>query len=477
MSESIDLSIDYDSTESPTLDAFHQDHSFLKAVMGPVGSGKSVACVMDTLFSAMAQEPSPGSKYRPFKSVAVRNSYRELQDTTIATYQAWIPPELGHYKSSEERFDAEIPLEDGTIVDFTQLYRALDTPKDARKLLSLEVSHAWFNEAREIPFGIIDLMQTRIGRYPAYDRHTGFGTTNPGIILDTNPPDEDSRFYEIFEELRPDGYRLFRQPGGREDSAENVVNLLPGYYDRLCQGKTDDWIKVYVDGLWGWVNEGKPIFPEYNDRVHCSDEVVPYIEGEPVYIGMDFGLTPAAVFLQLHGGTYYAIREIVTENLGAVNFIKAVSALLRGEFASSPIMGFGDPAGDQRSALNEAETVFTIIRDAGLPIDPAPTQDPVMRRESVAKLLQTLSIMGLPRLIVSPLCKYLRKGLRGAYCYKRLQVAGQDRYRDKPDKNIFSHICEALEYAMVGMGEGYNLIEAGSSGSNARVPKVIGNYG
>ena len=99
-----------------------------------------------------------------------------------------------------------------------------------------------------------------------------------------------------------------------------------------------------------------------------------------------------------------------------------------------------------------------------------------MRRESVSKLLGSLGFAGVPRLIVSPKCKYLRKGLRGGFCYKRLQVAGVERYRDTPDKSIYSHICEALEYLMVGLGEGYTLIES-PVGASQRVPKVHGVLG
>jgi len=258
-----------------------------------------------------------------------------------------------------------------------------------------------------------------------------------------------------------------------EPDAENMHNLIPGYYDRMCSGKSQDWVNVYVNALYGFVMDGKPIFPEYNDKIHCAAEPIPYIEGEPIYMGMDFGLTPACVFVQYHAGSYYAIDEVVTEDLGAVNFAKEVGRRLRGEYKSSKAIGWGDPAGDQRSAIRESETVFTVLHDAGLPIDAAPTQDPMVRRESVAKLLQALGITGVPRLVISPNCRYLRKGLRGAYCYKRLQVAGSERYTEKPDKNIYSHICEALEYLMVGVGEGYNLVREGTAmNAPASVPRV-----
>ena len=61
---------------------------------------------------------------------------------------------------------------------------------------------------------------------------------------------------------------------------------------------------------------------------------------------------------------------------------------------------------------------------------------------------------GKPRLIVLPKAKMIRKGLAGGFCYKRVMTAGEPKYHDEPDKNKYSHYVEALEYALVGEGEG-----------------------
>ena len=58
----------------------------------------------------------------------------------------------------------------------------------------------------------------------------------------------------------------------------------------------------------------------------------------------------------------------------------------------------------------------------------------------------------------SPKCAVTRKGMAGGYSYKRVQVAGDERYRDKPDKNRFSHPCDAAQYMMLGAGEGRSVI-------------------
>jgi hypothetical protein len=47
----------------------------------------------------------------------------------------------------------------------------------------------------------------------------------------------------------------------------------------------------------------------------------------------------------------------------------------------------------------------------------------------------------------------LRKGLQGGFHYRRMHIAGTERYTDEPDKNEFSHVVESAEYALLGGGE------------------------
>ena len=46
---------------------------------------------------------------------------------------------------------------------------------------------------------------------------------------------------------------------------------------------------------------------------------------------------------------------------------------------------------------------------------------------------------------------------------------GAERHHDKPDKNRFSHVVEAGEYAMLGAGEGKALIKRPER-ARSRVP-------
>ena len=64
------------------------------------------------------------------------------------------------------KFTTVQKLPDGTYAHVEFLFRALDKPDDIKKLLSLEVTGGWLNEAREIPKAIMDILIGRLGRYP-----------------------------------------------------------------------------------------------------------------------------------------------------------------------------------------------------------------------------------------------------------------------------------------------------------------------
>ena len=407
---------------------------------------------------AREQKPGPDD-IRQTRWAVVRNTYRELTDTTIKTWLDWFPEDIfGAFHHGN--MIHHIQHED---LDVEVLFRALDTPDDVKKVLSLELTGAWVNEAREVPKSIIDALGDRVGRYPSVRKG---GCTWRGLLLDTNSPDDDHWWYRLAEEERPDDWKFYAQPPGLVEvggewrtnpDAENLGNLEPDYYETRAAGKTRDYIKVYYCNEYGFVQEGKPIYPEYVDHVHCSQEILEPIPDRTLYVGIDFGLTPAAVFgQQTVAGQWRWIDELVTEDMGATQFAEVLGPILRNRYKGYDVEIYGDPAGDDR-AQTDKTTPFQILRGKGIDAWPAPSNDPVLRRETVATLLRRM-VEGEPGLIISPKCKITRKGMAGGYAYKRVQVAGDERYHDKPNKNRYSHPCDAAQYMMLGAGEGRSVI-------------------
>ena len=462
MSKNLDINLNY--TASKTMARFHWSDAFYRGLMGPVGSGKSTACCWEIILKAQNQVAN-AQGVRRTRWVVVRNTYRELLDTTIQTWSDWFPPAVFGAISSQTMSQTlrYTHPDKKTTVECEVLFRALDRPDDVKKVLSLEITGAWVNEAREVPKAIIDGLGDRVGRFPAVKDG---GCTWRGVIMDTNPPDEDHWWYRLAEEDRPTGWDFLRQPGGliEQDglfvpnpAAENLENLEPGYYLTRSHGKSPEYIRVYYCGQYGFVTQGKPVFPEYVDAVHCPGENYTPVMGLPVYVGLDFGLTPAALFAQrLSNGRWIWFDELVSYDMGITTFADLLAPKLRSELNGYELHIWGDPAGAIRSQTDE-KTCYQILRAKGIPANPIGDNSFTSRREAVAVPLGRL-IDGKPGLLISPKCKITRKGLAGGYCYRRVQVAGDERYHDKPDKNKFSHVVEAGMYAMLGAGEGRDQI-------------------
>ena len=450
---------------------FHQSNAFFRGIRGPFGSGKSVACCMEIMSRALEQAPYKG--VRRFRAVAIRNTYQELLTTTLKTWMEWVPRALIPVRESVPiAAKAELPLADGTILDFELLFVSMDRPEDARKAKSLDLTGIWLNEASELPEDILTVLTTRAGRYPPTDWG---GTAWRGIIADTNSPNTTSWWYRLAEQERPDGYEFFDQPPAMIDltpknagpldrrtyvpndgsygglPAENVEHHSGGflYYTNMVQGKSREWIDVFIMNKYGSVRSGKVVYPEYVDSLHHTGKPITASKARPLLLGWDFGLTPTVVIGQLtpYGGLN-VIKEVLGHDEGVLNFIRnRVKPLLSSEFTGFRYIGVGDPAGSQRTQTTE-DTCFRILRDEGLECNAAPTNEFVARREAVVWFLTRL-IQGRPAFQLSSDSPTLRDGFLRAYHYRKLAQQLQSMEQEhapRPEKNSASHPHDALQY-------------------------------
>lgn len=431
----------------PVVDAFLLSDAFVRGIRGPIGSGKSVACCVEIWRRANQQAPGPDG-IRRTRWAVIRSTFPELKTTTIKTWHSWFPQTVGQWREQGPPSHRIITGD----IDCEVLFLALDTPSDVAKLLSLELTGAWINEARETPKAVLDTLTGRVGRFPA--RKDG-GCTWSGVLLDTNPPDSDHWWYALAEEQQNEGFAFFSQPAGDSEHAENREHLPANYYERIRSGKTDDWVKVYIRGEYGFAGDGKPVYSEFRDSLHIQAREL--AKGLPLAVGLDFGLTPAAVVGQRRANGSWLLRdELVATDMGIARFAEQLKTLLAGKYGSHEVEIWGDPAGDQRAQTDET-TCYQMLAAKGVEAAPAPSNDFELRRSSVAAALSRL-IDGEPGLVIHPDCRTLRKGMAGAYCYRRVQIAGAEKWKDVPDKNHYSHVNDAAQYLMLGAGEGQQLI-------------------
>jgi hypothetical protein len=459
------------------VEKFHLDPSFVRIIMGPLGSGKTTGCCYEVLRRAMQQKPNSRG-VRATRWLVCRNTIPELETTTLPSWRQHFNTELGSWKmTSPITHSWKFPVGDGTHVHADIFFLGLDGPDAANKIRGMEITGAWLNEAKDIPRSVFDMITGRVGRYPP--KKDG-GPTWYGIIGDTNMPDDDHWMYVMAEQTHPEGWMFFRQPGGvykigdqwvLSANAENIAHLPENYYKNQLAGKSEEWIRVFLAAEYGYVADGRPVYPEYSDVHHVAD-LTP-IKGEPIYVGADFGLTPAAVFLQKDvWGRWLVMHELVTFDVGAAQFGRTIKRTLAERFPGCQLAGaWGDPIGAKRSATDEdIRTMFQILASVGVPFRAAPgNNELVLRRESVASPLTRL-VDGKPGLIIDRKCLKLRAGMSGKYCFKRVAVRG-DVFADKPDKNEYSHVAEALQYVMLGVGEGRELVE--NKNHRIQKPSVI----
>jgi hypothetical protein len=447
--------ISFTTEHVPTVKRFMMSDKRIRGIMGPFGSGKSSGMIWEIIRRGLQQKPGPdGIRYT--KWAVVRNTYPQLKSTTIETVLKWLPEyHFGKYKVADHEYTitgfkgAEIKL----------VFKALDSEEHVSNLLSLDLTGAWINEARQVPKAIIDGIDGRLDRYPPNDEG---GRTWTGMIMDTNPPDEESWWYDLFEIERPDNCEVFKQPSGLSPEAENICapgktpddypeghkpGLNNDYYTEMVKGKPKSYIDVYARGIYGYTKEGKPVYEScYNDDIHVSQEPLIPHKDRDLIISFDFGLTPSAIFIQSTPRGFVDIYdELISDGIGIKQFvIKHVKPLLATKYNGfNKIIVTGDPAGNQRAQTDE-KTCFDVLREEGFKVIPASSNDLVARTGAVEGFLSTLTD-GKATFRLDPSCKVLRKGFNSGYCFRRIQGSGE-RYTEEPMKNFWSHPHDGLQY-------------------------------
>lgn len=401
----------------------------------------------------------------------IRATFRQLESTTVATYKKIFGPMFGVpvKRVSGYHHTIKLSLGDGTKVECDVVFFPLASEQDIDNLMSLELTFAFINEARFIPKAVFTALMTRF-RYPGPDE----GVLNcwTGWWADSNAPDTDNWIYTTFEEQRPEGWEMFRQPGGvtkvggewvANPDAENLRNLAEGsdYYLEAMPGMAEDELSVLLGNQYGYIKEGKLIIPEFLDAFHVAKQPLEFNPlNKLIYVGLDFGLTPAATFLQCDSfGQWQAIEEMNSEDsLGIQTFGENQLKPRLNELGSR---GFefiitGDPAGEQ-GAQTDGATPFQKLTDIGIDASPAFTNDFEIRRSAIADACRTGTGNGDFCFLLSPKCSIMRKGFNQKYVYVETRKDLDPRgvvHKPQPLKNAYSHGIESCEYGMMGGGAG-----------------------
>lgn len=433
-----------------TVGDFMLDDHFGRLIIGPVGSGKSAGCFMELLRRAKLQEPFRGVRQTRF--AIVRNTLQQLRQTCLADIQLWLSP-ITHFYGRDSTIQVRFPLPDGTRVESDWMLIPLDTREDQQRLLSLNLTGAWVSEFREIPLSIIDALAGRLGRFPTK------AMVNPtwfGFIAESNPPDEDSEWYDKLEKEPPKNWGIFKQPGGMSPDAENVENLPPRYYENLVENNTQDWVNVHVHAKYGKSLSGQAVFrSSFKPDFHISKERLEAYIDMPLIIAQDFGRTPASLIGQVDPkGRILVIDELTSQDMGIEQFAtEKLRPLIVSKYPGYRMFMIGDPKGRDKTQVGE-ESAYDVLNRLGFDIFPAQTNNINARIQAVEQALLQQRGGGAMLLLDEEGAPLLCSAMKYNYRYKRKPSTGQ--LDEKPDKlHPWSDLADCLQYLCLSTNTRY----------------------
>ena len=483
----VDFSLDY--TANNTFAQVHMDINKYIFIRGSVGSGKSSGCILHIFLNAMKQAPGLDGVRRS-KYAVLRASYPNLKSTTIDSWvNDWFGPTIEIVYDIPIRGIVRMNHPDGkTSIEMKLVFLALDREEDVNKLQSLQINGAHLNETAEIPRGVYQMLKSRINRYPKrftldkvhpdyrdeykkyVDKYGKIGSIEPFIIHDYNSIPTEHWLYQIAEEEKPRNHTFYVQPPAlnmcskqqgfvkdAEDNwykinpnADNIENLSEDYYVDQVEGADPDWISVFVLNNYGNLRAGKPVYKMYDDRAHFTDKPFEVSKGIPIVIGMDTGLTPAAAFTQFtSSGQLVCFDELVTEDCSINEFAHDVLwPHLRNNYRGFDFRIVLDP--ENKRAQTDKKTARDILIKAGLPVSLGKTNNTAQRFESVVFFLRKKD-----GFYVTDQCPIIRKGFLSEFKYEKVSTTVKGtKWKEKPEKNIYSHVHEGLQYAAMEFVEG-----------------------
>ena len=467
--------------DGEVLAEYFWDRGELSIIQGPIQSGTSSASVMKIWAIAEEQEPDFDGVRRS-RWLITRDTYKELRETTIKTWLDWFPenewgslmraePALHHLKRKHSSGD-------GTLVDCEVIFIAIPDPDVAEQVCaSYEITGFFRNEGQFCEKAVIDELLSRCGRYPSMKN--GPGATWHGGFVDLNAPREGHWIpymrgdlplpQEWSEEqkaeyVKPAGWKFFVQPPGLVEKkidgkvvyqanpkAENQKHTKKNYL-QIITGKSKEFIDRRVMNKVGLYSDGKPVYPTFSEYEHIAPSDMGPSPGATIIVGLDFGRDPAAAFMQCVNGHWVLLSELIGDNESAQLFAPRVRRHLAQKYPGHKAEFWGDPRGADGVQSVET-TAYDVFQANGMRVLPATTDNnPEMRRSTVEAVLERRNAFH-----VNPSCITAKTGFAGGYHYPKIKgLPGV--YAERPRKNRYSHIVEAVENALLGGGEGDSIV-------------------
>jgi hypothetical protein len=477
----------------------------ISVIMGPAGSGKTVAASYKGPYLAGNWFPVCKDGVIRVKLTILRDVYRDMSRTALESWHnerlfpqnhPWTVdynggidrPTTHKLKWSVQRGNDLIPVE------FTAYFAAIGDANPEQFAKGFETSMVWLNECDMHAARIPGLMFSRTGRYPSVDQispseldrvtrpyrsllqKSGMKVDDDEVLLprilwgDCNPPDPENwvNTQLIEEPEKYPLYKLFRQPSGLSNKAENRAGKPRSAYEQDLNTMTKDDARRFVFGEIGYAKDGKPVYEnEFNHSFHVSDEPLEPAAGLPLGLGMDAGGSPAVIFVQeIPNGQLRVLRELCCDpGTGPARFSEMAYDAMLTNFPRMPVReAYSDPSSwyGADKVAGELSWVEIVARALSINIEPAPSNEPGLRQDAVRYYLGRPIDSNTPRILIDPRCKRVIGGFAAHYKLTKQASAGQT---DKlaVAKNEYSHIHDALQYWCLGHRGRMGVIDGASN--------------
>jgi hypothetical protein len=481
------------TSPGPVADAFMRSRAFIAGIIGPVGSGKTMAMLSKGVRNGALQggrRDAQGVLRRKARFGVIRESYPNIEANTLKSWFNIVPEEYGSFGWKApyvHRFQRVLRREgnrrDGRPLDVLDMeveFRAIGDKSVEEVTRGWEVNCVGIDEADLQPAELISFLSGRVGRFSNLDASS---VVDPQILLSLNMPYMDNWAYKMLMErelgeLDPakdpelaaalEGRPLlecFVQAGGREPDAENLHNLRGGrgYYaiqvavNRHRQGYVDRM----VDNKPVPMQHGQPVNPDFKYSEHVRP--VAFDRRRVLVVGVDQGLFAAAAFTQRTTmGQLRTLAETVImreegktlAKVGPTAFGKMVKQTLADRFPDadpSLIRVRCDPAAFAADDREDAEMdwVLAFQKALGIKVRKAKSNRQALRLEGVHRAMAERD--GYQ---IDPSCKHLIRAHLGGYHYRKAEIAdGETRGHLEIADTIFTHVADAEQYAALE-GEG-----------------------
>jgi hypothetical protein len=464
-----DFSVRSYQSPGPVASAYLMDRTnTVRFMMGPFGSGKTNVNFFDKLKCAMEMPKCTrggpervGNRY--YRHVELRDTYQNLWGTTIKSWNVgWFSKEVGKWSGGDGRratHELIFDMPDGGKLYFEIIFQAMQDQDIESALRGIEPTSVNLGEADLMAGDILTYASGRVlqQRYPRKDWFDEGQQYYTSVTGDLNPPDVDSWIYNIFEEIRPEGHKIFKQPSGRGPLGENRSAIGREIYERMARENAHRpwWVRRMVDGQYGFSREGEPVYPEYDDATHCAESALQPLAGLKLRLSFDQGIRGPAMLVKqwTPSGQLRVLNEYIPGRIGPTGFGMGCKRMLESEYRGFAIeRAAGDPAGfSGGDTENGDKSMFQTVEGIiGAPIFPAESQELDIRQDGVRQLLRHRIDGKTPAILISPVCKMLRKGFNSHYRYKKRR--GSEVGTDPtPEKNEFSNPHDALQYGVMDL--------------------------